>query len=247
MQISVQLYSVRDALAEDPATALTRLAELGFQNVEPFGLPENAPVLAPLLRDLGMAAPSAHAGLLGAEDPDRVLASAAQLGVRTVIEPNWPSEHWETREAIAATAHRLNDLAERAAGHGVRVGYHNHGHEARPLFEGQCALELLVDDLDPRVTLELDTFWCTVGGTDPVRLLNALGQRVQLAHLKDGPLDGDVRRQVPLGEGDLDPAPILAAAPWLDLGVIEFDDHDGDIFAAIGRSREYLAARTVTF
>ncbi|GAA1491421.1 sugar phosphate isomerase/epimerase [Brachybacterium sacelli] len=240
MQISVQLYSVRDAFAADPEATLRRLAEMGFTAVEPFALRENATSLRPLLAVHGLAAPSAHASLLGAEDPAGLLATAAGLGVRTVIEPYWDREQWAREDDIRATADRLNALAPLAAENGVRIGYHNHDAETRPVFEGRCGLEVLVDHLDPRVVLELDTFWSAVGGTDPAALLNALGQRVQLVHLKDGPLTGDVRDQLPLGEGEMDVPGILASAPWLETGVIEFDDHSGDIFTALSRSLAQL-------
>jgi sugar phosphate isomerase/epimerase len=240
VQISVQLYSVREAFAADPDETLRRLSEIGFTQVEPFGLTEHAPTLGPLLARHGLTAPSTHASLLAAEDPAKVFATAAALGVRTVIDPHWDREHWTREEDIRATAERLNALAPIAAENGVRVGYHNHDFEARPLADGRCGLEILADHLDPRVVLELDTFWSAVGGTDPARLIGILGQRVQLAHLKDGPLTGDVKDQLPLGEGEMDVPSILSAAPWLELGVIEFDDHSGDIFSAIGRSFDQL-------
>lgn len=240
MQISVQLYSVREAFTADPASTLRRLAEIGFTAVEPYGLMEHAEALRVLLPQHGLTAPSAHVSLLGAEDPAEIFATAAALGVQTVIDPHWDRTHWTREDDIKATAERLGELAGIASDNGVRVGYHNHDVEARPVFEGRCGLEVLVDHLDPRVVLELDTFWSAVGGTDPAVLLDQLGQRIQLAHLKDGPLQGEVRDQLSLGEGEMDVPGILAAAPWLELGVIEFDDHDGDIFAAISRSYAVL-------
>ena len=240
MQISVQLYSVRESFAADPAATLRRLAELGLRAVEPFGLTEHAETLRPLLAEFGLDAPSSHVSLLDAEDPVRVFAVAAGLGVGTVIQPYWDRQAWDREEDIRATAERLNALAPLASEAGLRVGYHNHEFEARPIFDGRCGLEVLVDHLDPRVVLELDTFWCAVCGTDPAALLERLGQRVQLAHLKDGPLQGDTRKQLVLGQGEMDIPSILRAAPWLETGVIEFDDHEGDIFEAIGGSVTHL-------
>lgn len=243
MQISVQLYSVRESFAADPAGTLQRLAELGLHDVEPFGLLEHSESLRPLLAEFALNAPSAHVSLLDAPDPVRVFAVAAGLGVRTVIQPYWDRELWTREDDIKATAERLNDLAPLASEAGIRVGYHNHDAEARPIFDGRCGLDILVEHLDPRVVLELDTFWAAAGGTDPAELLERLGQRVQLAHLKDGPLQGTTSQQQPLGQGDMDLASILAAAPWLETGVLEFDDYQGDIFDALGRSLDHLTAQ----
>lgn len=240
MEISVQLYSVREALAADPAATIARLAAMGFTAVEPFGLMEHAEVLRPLLREHDLRAPSTHASLLGAEDPEAVLRTAAAMGITTIIEPYHDREAWQEESDIAATAERLNELAGIAAIHGVRVGYHNHDAETRPHADGRCGLEILANRLDPRVVLELDTFWCAVGGTDPAALLGTLGQRVQLVHLKDGPLTTTTKDQLPLGEGAMDAPAILSAAPWLEVGVIEFDDYDGDVLQAVERSRKNL-------
>ncbi|MGP9536993.1 sugar phosphate isomerase/epimerase family protein [Brachybacterium sp. AOP43-C2-M15] len=240
MQISVQLYSVREAFAEDPSGTLRRLSEIGFAAVEPFGLMEHAQTLRPLLAETGLSAPSTHASVMADRDPARVFATAASLGVHTVIDPSWDREPWGSEQDVRVAAERLNELAGIAAEHDVRVGYHNHDVETRPVFDGLCALDLLADHLDPRVVIELDTFWSAVGGTEPAALLERLGQRVQLAHLKDGPLQGDVRDQLVLGEGDMDLPSILAAAPWLELGVIEFDGFDGDVLEAVARSYAVL-------
>lgn len=240
MDTSVQLYSVREQLAADPAAALARLAQIGFTQVEPFGLMDNATMLREQLSAHGLTAPSTHASLVEHEDPASVFATAAGLGVRTVIDPYVDRALWDEESDIHRTADRLNELAGIAAQHDVRVGYHNHDFEARPVFEGRCGLEVLADHLDPRVVLELDTFWCAVGGTDPAQLLGTLGQRVQLLHLKDGPFQGTTAEQQPLGQGDMDVPAVLAAADWIETGVIEFDDYTGDIFEAIAESYAQL-------
>src|SRR5690625_4903776 len=157
VQISVQLYSVRESFAADPAATLRRLAELGLRAVEPFGLTEHAETLRPLLAEFGLDAPSSHVSLLDAEDPVRVFAGGAGRGVGTVIQRYWERQAWDGEEAIRAAAERLNALAALASEAGLRVGYHNREFEARPIFDGRCGLEVLVDHLDPRVVLELDT------------------------------------------------------------------------------------------
>ena len=61
MDISVQLYSVRQHLADDPSATLARLAEMGFTQVEPFGLMDHADMLRDQLPINGLTAPSSHA------------------------------------------------------------------------------------------------------------------------------------------------------------------------------------------
>ena len=54
--------------------------------------------------------------------------------------------------------------AEIAEGRGLRVGYHNHGHELEANIDGQTGLELLASLLDPRVVLEVDLYWAARAG-----------------------------------------------------------------------------------
>src|SRR4051812_12391703 len=119
-RLSVQLYSVRDAFADDPSATLRRLAAIGFTQVEPYGVVENLAALRSGLPACGLTAPTAHARLLGADQP-AVFAAAAELGIGVVIEPMVPAEKWQDRAGVAATASALNDAAKLAAGHGVRV------------------------------------------------------------------------------------------------------------------------------
>lgn len=237
-KLSVQLYSVRNAFATDPPGTLRRLADIGFTQVEPYGVVENAEVLRTALPDCGLTAPTAHAQLLGV-DQDPVFAVAAECGIDVVIDPFVPAERWRDPADVAATADALNRAAERAAAHGVRVGYHNHWWELESRIDGRSALEVLADRLAPEVVLEVDTYWATAGGEDAPALLRRLGDRVRAIHVKDGGLATDASGQVPAGQGRVPVAEVLAAAPDA-LRVVEFDAYDGDLFEGIAASRAYL-------
>lgn len=237
--ISVQLYSVRDALWQDLPATLNRVAQLGFGKVEPFDFVEDAERYAAELAAAGLTAPSAHAHLLESDDPARDFAAAAACGIPVLIDPGIEPESWTSRSGVAAIAERLNLLAVKGAEFGIGVGYHNHAFEIRPRIDGQSAFELLADLLDPAVQLEVDTYWAEVGGLPAADLLRRLGDRVTFIHVKDGPLtDVDVD-QLPAGDGGMDIPAVLAASPRA-LRVIEFDDYRGDPFDGIAASLAYL-------
>ncbi len=64
LPIALQLYSVRDLLVEDFEGILTRVAEMGYQGVEPAGFPGTTPVEAKKLFDrLGLVVTSIHSAL----------------------------------------------------------------------------------------------------------------------------------------------------------------------------------------
>ena len=235
---SVQLYSVRDAFAADPIDTLRRVAAIGFTQVEPYGVLENAEVLRTALSENGLSAPTAHARLVGVEQRP-VFEVAAEVGIGVVIDPYIGAEKWQAADDIAATAKALNEAAAVAAEHGVRVGYHNHWWELESRIDGRSAFEVLADQLDPGVVLEVDTYWATAGGEDAAALLKRLGDRVVAIHVKDGGLATDGTGQVPAGQGQVPVADVLAAAPNA-LRVVEFDHFDGDVFAGIATSLAYL-------
>lgn len=236
--VSVQLYSVRDALAADPGTTVQRLADLGFHAVEPFGLTDAVDALEPTLAAAGLTAPTSHVTLLGGAH-EAAFVAAARLGVATLIDPFVPAERWATREDVAALAAELTVVARLAADHGLQVGYHNHWWELETVIDGAPALEVFADELGDAVVLELDTYWSAVGGVDPVTLLARLGERVVALHIKDGPVSTDIELQQPAGQGDMPIAEILAAAPHAR-PVIEFDAYAGDVFEGIAESLAFL-------
>jgi sugar phosphate isomerase/epimerase len=243
--LSVQLYTVRELLAEDLPGTLDRLAALGLAHVEPFRLTDYAAQLGPALAASGLTAPTAHQHVVGTgpgiDAAEEIFATAAALGVGTVFDPRIDRQRFETADGVAAVADDLNAAAAVAAEHGVRVGYHNHAQELEIVLDGTTALEVLAEHLDDAVVLEVDTYWAAVGGQDPVALLKRLGDRVAAVHVKDGPATPDPIDQVAVGQGRLPVREILAAAPDA-LRVVELDDTRGDRFQAVADSCAWLRA-----
>jgi sugar phosphate isomerase/epimerase len=241
MSYSLQLYTLRNAIQEDLPGTIRKVAEIGFTQVEPYNFVATAKELGVALKENGLTAPSGHAPLLS-QDQDEIFAAAKELGITTVIDPFIPAGRWQSAEDVQATAARLNEAAKKGAEYGIRVGYHNHQWELESIIEGRTALEYFADLLDPEVVLEVDTYWVAVGGQDPVDILGKLGNRVKFIHIKDGPLTTDTKAQLPAGQGQVAVLDVIAAATSLEVGVVEFDDYDGDIFEGISQSLDFLTA-----
>ncbi|MDT0232324.1 sugar phosphate isomerase/epimerase [Curtobacterium sp. BRB10] len=239
--LSVQLYTVRDALGADLPGTLQRIADIGYTNVEAFGFVDNADELAAALRDAGLAAPSGHARLLdaGEQDLERIFHASTTLGFGTLIDPHIDESRWTTREDVEAIARELSALAPRAADHGLVLGYHNHAFEFSNRIDGVSAYEVFADALSDDVVLELDTYWVQVGGDDPVAVIGKYGDKVQFLHVKDGDGSHDDKQQVAVGNGVMPIRDIIAAAPDA-LHVVELDDHEGDVFQAVADSYTFL-------
>lgn len=235
--LGVQLYSVRDQLGEHMAATLERLASMGFSHVEPYDILSDTSGLRAAADASGLEIVSVHAKVTEL-DTEHVLDAAAELGATTVVVPWASPESFADLDGIARLADAIARAADSAASRGIRIGYHNHDFEFRTI-DGRPAYELFVELLDPRVVLELDTYWASVGGADVFELLPALGERVRLLHLKSEPYDD----RHPITGVDVSTRldEVLALArPSLELPVVEVVI-DGDVFPVLARNARYFS------
>jgi sugar phosphate isomerase/epimerase len=240
--LSVQLYTVREQIARDRDGVLRQLADLGFGAVEPFQPTQDPVGFRKVAEDLGLTVSSAHAMSLLDADPNPVFEAIATLGTDLAIVPaGIAPEEFTTREGLERAADLLNGLAEKAAAHGIQLGYHNHWWEFEPVLDGKHGLEVLAELLAPEVFLEVDTYWAAVGGADVPKVLRGLGSRVKAVHVKDGPVKKG-EPNVAVGRGAMPVAEVLGAAPADAWRVVEFDECATDLFAALGESRAYVDA-----
>ena len=234
---SIQLWTVRDQLESDFDGTLTRLAEIGFCAVEPFGLPANLNKLSTALSNAGLTAPTAHGDVL--LNLEAAIAAAVELGTTVLIDPYQPEEIFQNQTTLARLADQLSAAAELAATHGIKIGYHNHDHELRNEIGGVPALFALANMVSKDVVFEIDLFWCQVANVDPLDVLKELDGRVVALHAKDAPMGGHVKDQVSIGKGAVDVLACANQTPSARL-VVEFDEYNGDIFEGIAGSMNYL-------
>lgn len=267
-QLSIQLYSVNDQLVADPDGTLAKLAEMGLRQVEAYAFVDRAESLAEAFLRHGLEAKTGHAHLLSDElrfgdrvipvfSHDEIFAAAKTLGLEYVIDPMVALDRWLDGDQITDTAARLNAAAEKAADHGLRVGYHNHAQEFAATIDGRSGYEYFVDQLHADVMLEVDVFWAATAKVDVTALLRRLGDRVKALHVKDGfvgvnpfavdaaPLDKAMLDQRSAGQGELPMLDYLAASPSTDYAVIEFDHFAGDIFDGVQGSVEFFHANGI--
>ncbi|HWR86523.1 MAG TPA: sugar phosphate isomerase/epimerase [Rhodoglobus sp.] len=234
---------MRNALEHDIPGTIEKVREIGFSQVEAsYKVLSRGPELLEAIRANGLVAPTMTSSLMDV-DREHVFAIAEELGAGAVIDTFIPEEHWTTAQDVARIAEELNVAADAARAHGLRVGYHNHWWELERRFDGRTAFDLLISELDPGVVLEVDAYWVAVGGEDPVAFVERHADRVRFLHLKDGPIDRVNTSQVPAGRGSMPVFDVLDAATSLEVGVIEFDDYDGDVFDGIAAAFATLSER----
>ncbi|MCU1524418.1 MAG: Sugar phosphate isomerase/epimerase [Microbacteriaceae bacterium] len=244
-RIAVMMYTVLEQAKADLEGTLARIAELGFFGVETYGLLEHYPAsrVRKAIAAAGLELTSAHAPFPSGPEASRILDDNAELGATTLV---WSleREEFDSPEAITAGLVRVNDGAENASKYGMRIAYHNHFAEFSQNFDGRQAYDLLLEQLDPRVVIELDMYWTRMGGADPAAVVASLGGRVKYVHIKDGPAlsyEDDV--MVPIGEGAMDWDAALTANPALEWHLLELERLNVDTFEAVERSYDYLVGR----
>jgi sugar phosphate isomerase/epimerase len=240
-QIALQLYTLRLLAAEDLAGTLHSVSAAGYRAVELAGLPETAPAeLKRMLDDNNLQPIASHEGIgrLRA-DAGAVARRLVELDCPRVIVPWMPEADRATSADVGAFADELGEYARRMADHGIRLGYHNHDFEFGA-GEGRTIWEILLGALPSWVELELDVYWASVGGRDPVAQIGAIADRVRLLHMKDRAA-GPTPRDAPVGEGTLAmPAIVEAAdAAGVEWFIVE-QDEPAEPLANIATSLRYL-------
>ena len=208
--VGIQLYTLRDALAKETERTLAALGEIGYQEVELAGLYGlSAAAMRALLDKHGLTAPSGHIPLdQFRTNLPRTLEEAATLGHRYVVCP-WLDEKDRTADGYKRLAETLNTAGERARQANMQVAYHNHEFEFAALGD-QTAYDMLLAECDPQlVKMELDLFWITTAGKDPLAYFTKHPGRFPLVHVKDRAADG---KMVDVGQGAMDYKNLLARA-----------------------------------
>ena len=242
-RIGVQLYTVRDAVQRDLEGTLARVAAIGYQEVEFAGYAgRTAAEVRDAVRRAGLSAPSAHVPLAAlGQGWNRVLDDAHTVGHRYLVIPWLDEKDRPNLDAYRRIADRLNRAGEAASRAGLRLAYHNHAFEFTRM-ENRLPYDVLLEATDPaHVLLELDLYWITKGGQDPLAYFARWPGRFRLVHVKDsaGPPE---HRMADVGSGAIEWGRIFARRKQAGIEhfFVEHDDPP-DPFASIAASHAYLS------
>ncbi len=243
-QIGVQLYTVRDAMAKDFGGTLRRVAQIGYQEVEFAGYFGRTPdQVKESLRQTGLSAPSTHVDYNTVKSNWSAALDAARSTRIEYIVVAWIDEgDRKTIDDWKRIADRLNSAARTAEAADLRFAYHNHSYEFVPL-EGQVPYDVLLASTDPKlVKLEMDLYWITVAGKNPLDYFARWPGRFPLVHIKDS-MGPPKNAMANVGAGTIDWKAILAKhkEAGMEHYYVEHDE-PADAFASITASYEYLRA-----
>ena len=206
-RIGLQLYTLRNEMAQDFEGTLERVAELGFKEMQFAGYYGRSPAeVRRILDRLGMTSPAAHVGLgLMRDEIDRQIDIAGEIGQQYIVIPSLPSDE-RTLNDYERHAEALNEYGARCRDHGMTIGYHNHSFEFE-LQRGKIGYDYLLYFTEPNlVKFELDLYWAVNANVDPIEIFNKNPGRFPMVHVKDQNTAGQM---VDVGRGIIDFAEIF--------------------------------------
>jgi sugar phosphate isomerase/epimerase len=184
--VGVQLYSVREQAAKGLPAVLEAIGKMGYKGVEfagYYGWESKPKELRRLLDGTGLKCCGTHTAIETVTG-DALKATAelhAILGNTFLIVPSLQAEG---AQGWLDMAKRFNEIAAKAKGLGMRVGYHAHAGDFQRLG-GTTSWEILFDNTQKDVIMQLDTGNCMQGGGDPVAVLKKYPGRSTTVHLKE--------------------------------------------------------------
>jgi len=208
-RIGTQLYTVRRELEKDFEGTLTKVAALGYKEVEFAGYFGRRPAeVQSILKRLRLDAPAAHVSFSELRGDLRAAIDAAHvIGHKYLLLAWTPPEERRTLEQYRRLADLCNEAGARTKREGIQFAYHNHDFEFAREGDG-TVLDLLLTKTDPSlVDFEMDLYWVTKAGADPLDLIARYPKRFPLMHAKDA--SAGERGIVDVGKGTIDFAKIF--------------------------------------
>jgi sugar phosphate isomerase/epimerase len=187
LPVGLELYTVREQLAKDFAGTLSKVAAIGYKEVELSGFYDRKATEIKRLLDLdALACPAAHYGVEDIQSGwDRRIEDALVLSMSYMVLPSLPESMRGSLDAYKRAAEFLNRAGEPCKKAGIQFGYHNHNVDFENV-NGGPAFDILLKQTDPAlVQFEMDCFWVTRAGYDPVAYMNKYPGRFPLLHIKD--------------------------------------------------------------
>ena len=241
-KIGIQLYTVRDQMKADFEGTLARIAQIGYQEVEFAGYFDRSPAdVRAILDRNGLTAPATHMMSDNPEGWKKAIDLAKAVGHDYLVAPWIPEEKRKTLDGWKRVAEEFNRVGQTAMDAGIQFAYHNHDFEFVPKMEGRIPFDVLLENTDPKlVQLEIDLYWITKGGEDPLAYFARWPGRVPLVHVKDS-MGGPEHQMVDVGQGKIPWARIFAKRDQAGIKHF-FVEHDQppQPFEGIATSYRYL-------
>ncbi len=215
------LYTVRNDMGTNAKATLLAVSEAGYKNIEAAGYNDGKFYNMPpeqfkkVLKSLGLKPISTHQGSVTLDNADAMIADVKAAGFKYFVIPVPPMGLFKSGEngmgmtgGAENLAKILDTIGEKCAKAGLKLLYHNHDFEFKKDADGIVTIDYLLENCNPKyVNFQMDLFWVTKAGADPLAYFEKYPGRFKMWHVKDMDEQG---RFAPVGKGKIDFAKILA-------------------------------------
>lgn len=233
-RVGLQLYSVREAMAKDPAGTLKMLSDMGYKYVEHANYIDrkfygwDAKEFKKRLSDLGLQMPSGHT-VMRPEHWDAAkndftdawkatVEDAAYMGQKLVISPWMDERVRHDTDLLKRTMEQFNKSGELCQKYKMKFGYHNHDFEFTTMVGDMRLFDYIMQNTDPdKVAQQLDIGNMYGRENNPISLIEKYPGRFVSMHVKDEiksatNTEGTGYESTILGRGVLNVSNVLKAA-----------------------------------
>ena len=196
--IGLQLYSLRDIIKNDIKSIITKVAAIGYKEVETYSYTAkdgfwglDAKAFKALLSQHGMTSPSGHFGMddfMSGSSSDALksyIEAANILGSEYVTVPWLGAKIRQNADDYKKIAAKLNEAGTLCKASGLKLAYHNHDFEFTKIGD-TTGFNIMLNETDKKlVDFELDLYWAVRSGNDPLALFKAHPGRFTMWHIKD--------------------------------------------------------------
>jgi len=262
-KVGVQLYTVRDLIAKDVKGTIKQVAGLGYSEVENFGyngkfFGMTASEYKSFLGDVGLKATSGHYmyGNFGNRKVpgtivygwEKAVEEAKAIGQDYMVVAYLMPNERKSLDDYKKIAEDLNKAGETCRKAGIQLCYHNHDFEFEQV-NGQLPIDILTQQTEANlVKIELDLYWATRAGQNPIQLFNQHKGRIALWHVKD--MDKTEKKNfTEVGNGVIDFATIFQNAKLSGMKhfFVEQDVCPGNPLDSIKQSIGYIQSNLVKY
>ena len=253
--LNVQLYTVRDAVSKNLEGTLERLAGLGYKNIELYGyngtfFGKTVSEFKTILGNTGIKVLSSHhttgiamkgKGTLS-DGWDKAIEDVHAIGAEYMVCAFlFPNER--TPEIYKSLPAMFEKAATATNAAGIQFAYHNHDFEFEKLDDTLVYDFLLKNTPGDLVKMEMDLYWISKAGQDPVAYFEKYPGRFAMWHVKD--MEAGTKAITEVGNGTIDFDRIFKARKkaGLKYWFVEQDTSKRDMFESLTISRNYLAKK----
>ncbi|HYW97304.1 MAG TPA: sugar phosphate isomerase/epimerase, partial [Bacteroidales bacterium] len=212
-QLGIITNTIAAPLKDDWAKTLREVGDIGYKYLEHGGIfGDDKQHFESVMAEAGLESLAGGASIaqMQGDDLKKLIDRALSLKKKYVV-CYWPwmhsGEHIVMDDLKYAVDH-FHLIGERCNDVGLRFATHNHDKEFRKV-DDTVIYDYFLEYTDPAlVTMELDIYWITKGGGDPLYYFDKYPGRFELLHMKDMN-DDDDETFACVGSGKIDFQAIL--------------------------------------